>query len=492
MTDARKFLLKIRQTRLVRFLCLIRDWQPLTVRGVLAIALSVFAIRSFGIPEMDLVAAILGGGILALTIGVVLIALIVRFRLGRRLEIEGRFDLADPRSRQRTPAGLVLQNSDIPLYFSLAVRRRFDHDGVLTSTHVATGREGEPGRRHLIDTVEMPHRGLWRLIGIDLSLSDALGFTNLRWFFPLQTGLEVSALTIPIKPLPIVAASSRSGDQLSLTRDRNGDLFDIKQYDPSDGIKRILWKTYAKSGELVVRRPEPAIIPEGEVVLYLVAQPEDDHVAGALQDYVRQLDLQQITTLFGTDGMFYKPEAELTSPGVDTPGDVVDRVSGGADRRGAHFCVSTEEIQRAINRSVWSPRAGTAEDFESFLQSLQAANHIVHHVIAFGPAGDGPTGAFSARTGSNENAWANKLSDACRRNSIKLTVALVSHELDLNARIEKVRRQALEASLEHKVLGMVRGLVTSNKQSGSAQKLRDLGSRIVQSGADLYIIEGYE
>lgn len=337
-------------------------WQPFTFRGVVALILSVAAIEIYAIPQKDLAAALLGGSIGFLVVLLGLGSIVLRFSLRRALTAEATFE-SNALSHRPVAAGLILRSSTIAPFFALAVQRAFEKNGVSSPKHIARGKDSESGLRYLLDDVWFPHRGVWNLTGLDLTVTDVLGFSSLSWRLPCFTSVEVAAPNITIKTLPIVSASSRAGDQLNLSAERSGDLYDIKPYDPSDGTKRILWKTFAKSGQLVVRRPEPAIVPEGEVAVYLIAEREDDHVAGALQDYIRQLDQQGVKVLFGTDGD--------------------DSLAQATEQSTLGFEPSATQILRTINSGAWSPKAGSGADFNKYLDCLCTGNRSIHEVILF-------------------------------------------------------------------------------------------------------------
>jgi hypothetical protein len=250
-------------------------------------------------------------------------------------------------------------------------------------------------------------------------IGDALGLSRMTWDYPIEASIEVSAANIPIKALPVVAASSRAGDELSVSQERSGDLYDLKPYDPNDGVKRILWKTYAKSGQLVVRRPEPAMIPEGEVAIYLIASREEDYVAGALQSYLKMLHDNQIVVLFGTDGLNSISQEHAGSPGETS------------------YCSTPENIQRAINRSAWSPNAGQATDFQDFLESVEGPGRRIHQVVVFAPlttedSMEQKRVGFSQQY-SDRNVWLKNLQASTNKSHITLSLALVPDSFDLYA-----------------------------------------------------------
>ena len=460
-----------------KILSLLIAYQPFTPFGALAVVLATVGLRVFAIPQFDLIADILCKSVLALVAVVVLLGIAVRLRLGKNAKADLRFDTHRAVSRRPLSSGISLIGSNLPPFFSLEISRRFAEDGVAAPRHIIRGRAQEEGKRTLIDTVAFPHRGYWSVPGVEFTLRDAFGLTAMAWESPAAAGVEVHAKTIPIVPLPIVAASSRAGDQLQQSRERSGDLFDIKPYDPSDGTKRILWKTFAKSGQLVVRRPEPAVIPEGEVAIYLIAGAEDDHVAGALQGYIEQLEANQIVILFGTDGMGeLANEARAAIKETKT-----DSVSGG-------FVTEDESIRRAISRCVWSDAAGTGSDFGRFLRALDAASKPVHNVIVFAP---------------HHGEWFESLARYASNSSVRLTIALVPESLNEEvAAAEIAKRLAkgkwLSALMRHPLQTAFASLseVIQRRSQGQSIKrsesFQKLSNAVRSSGSELLLVEGQD
>jgi len=345
---------KVSHFALFRWLRELGKWQPLTARGFLASVLGVVAIWGLAIPESDLIAYICGGAILILLALLASIGLLLVIRMRRSLTIDVNFtkDELQLLSQRPVNAGIVIKNFRLFPFFNLLVERQFQQNGVDTTQHIVRGYNSESNTCHLIDNVTFPHRGAWNLEKVNFWLNDYFGFISFAFSRQSAITVEVAAPTIAIRPLPVIAASSRAGDQLSLALERSGDLFDIKAYDPSDGVKRILWKTFAHSGQLVVRRPEPAVIPEGEVALYLIANKSEDFVAGAVQSYLQQLWAGEIITLFGCDG--FKSFEYLPSKIIST-----------------------------INHAVWNPESGTGADFEKFCDSLQQDNKLISQMVVF-------------------------------------------------------------------------------------------------------------
>lgn len=460
-----------------KVLAVLLAYQPFTPFGAVAAIAATVGLRVFAIPQFDLIADILGKSVLALIAVVALIGIALRLRLGKHARAELRFDTHQALARRPLASGMQLTGTNLLPFFSLRVTRQFAEEGVSSPVHVIRGRAAEEGKRTVVDTVRFPHRGYWTVPGVKFTLRDAFGLTSMAWEGASNSGIEVHAPTIPIVPLPIVAASSRAGDQMQQSRERSGDLFDIKPYDPSDGTKRILWKTFAKSGQLVVRRPEPAVIPEGEVALYLIAGPEDDHVAGALQGYVDQLEANQIITLFGTDGMSEIPSEARAA---------IKETKSEPGRGG--FVSGEEAIRRAIARCVWSESAGSGADFGRYLRALDAASKPVHNVIVFAP---------------HHGEWFESLARYAANSSVKLTIALVPESLNEEIAAAELSRRlgrdsTWRALLRNPILtmgGVVKALLQRSERGSTmygSESFQKLSNAVRSSGSELLLVEGQD
>ena len=80
-----------------------------------------------------------------------------------------------------------------------------------------------------------------------------------------------------------------------------GDRIDLRNYMPGDPVRYILWKVYARTGQLVVRQPERAFQPANRLSLFLISHPADVAAAGAAW-YTIQNNLLGADWRFGVDG----------------------------------------------------------------------------------------------------------------------------------------------------------------------------------------------
>lgn len=343
--------------------------QPFTLRGALVVVLSVISIYFYAIAQNDLVIAVVAGIALFISALSICVALTLRLLLARSIQIELIFPEGIVHSKSHIPCGIKVEGVSVLPFFSLSLERNFTHKAVKAPLHIIRGRGKTKEIRYLSDYLIFPHRGLWKVDGIRLAVQDIFGLCSISWTYPIEESIEVSPPFCRIRTLSVLASSSKSGEEVSYARERTGDWFDLKPYQPSDGVKRILWKTFAKTRQLVVRRQEPAIIPDGKVAVYLLAKKEEDPVAAAAYDYVRQLEEQEVSVLFGTDAL---EDCFNKEPSTKHPVNPAQ-----------HFTRNLKDILRAINHTVWSFQAGTGMGFQKYIESLRTTDHLIHDVVVF-------------------------------------------------------------------------------------------------------------
>jgi hypothetical protein len=100
-------------------------------------------------------------------------------------------------------------------------------------------------------------RGIYDLESVLISVVDMLGLVAL----PIRKKLTQQLFTLPqplsnktIKAQP--NATEEQVHRIDIPKRMEGELVNYKEFESGDNIQRIVWKIYAKSGELVVRIPE--------------------------------------------------------------------------------------------------------------------------------------------------------------------------------------------------------------------------------------------
>lgn len=283
----------------------------LTSRGLLVLMFLCYLIASPILKETDIIAAVIFYSICAIITAFFLVCLYngITSRKSLKLKIYPPSDNALFEAHQGgvtsgNDCTLVVKTSPVSVFpgFDLRIQIEFEY-GLKPFMHLLSGTSTE--ERILIQNINFPHRGNWKVRMAKCSLSDRLGLTNYNWDIneeDFATSIKVAPPIDHDSTLPTISSSNRSGDSMPDAREKNGDPYDLKPYDPSDGVKKILWKVYAKSGELITRHPEASMTPEGQTVIFCVANYKDDAVCSAALAYVKALEKINIEIFFSCEG----------------------------------------------------------------------------------------------------------------------------------------------------------------------------------------------
>jgi hypothetical protein len=166
------------------------------------------------------------------------------------------------------------------------------------------------------------HRGIWEIAEANYALKDYFGIFKYRWTDNFDSGQSFKIKVFPAKAsylgIPTLASTHKEGDSIVQPPKRSGDYLDMKRYHPSDGAKRILWKLYAKSGELFTRHPEEAVSPSGLAVLYCLSKTKDDRLAQIFSQYITDLERAGIDIMAGCLGSQIRSENRTDSISIAT------------------------------------------------------------------------------------------------------------------------------------------------------------------------------
>ncbi|MEJ7630274.1 MAG: DUF58 domain-containing protein [Nocardioidaceae bacterium] len=162
-----------------------------------------------------------------------------RVQAGQPAQVELRLE-----NPGRTPTGLMLLEDTIP--YVLGSRPRFVVDQLRPKWH-----------REMTYTVRSDVRGRYILGPLSVRLSDPFGFVELSRAFAARTALVVTPV---IHSLP---ATTLSGDW-SGTGDNRPRAFaaagtediTVREYRLGDDLRRVHWRSTARTGEIMVRREE--------------------------------------------------------------------------------------------------------------------------------------------------------------------------------------------------------------------------------------------
>lgn len=340
---------------------------PFTVRGILALGVITLCLLYFGKEHSDLVSSVLGASLFIMLLYFLFSLLLAAPHIKRKITISTEDFTSDFISKRENRSGFKSNALRIPPLFQLTIKRAIANREVLHTTHVLKNSTRTPDNLPLfMDTMFFPHRGIYHTAGYEIELRDILGLTSRSWLHEAPGQYKVYAPNADIAPLPIMAASSQLGDTQTAQNNKSGDLFNLRAYQPGDSLKRILWKVYARSGELIVREPEPAIVPEGEVALYVLAQKREDSVVSCALSYMKTLERQNILYRSGFLGSI------SVSSDYDTAlQQSIESIPEDTER------THTERSHNAKNHIE------ALNTFTDYISSLRNSKMEPHHIVLF-------------------------------------------------------------------------------------------------------------
>ena len=133
-------------------------------------------------------------------------------------------------------------------------------------------------------------------------ITDNFGLARIR--FQRRTLVDVKILPHrgEFKPGQFNAQQYVAGDQISHPDGPpDGDRIEMRRYVPGDPIKLVLWKVFARTGQLLVRTPERAVNISQKTMLHLISCDGDEPAAGICRGWLEGNSVG-IDLLFGSDG----------------------------------------------------------------------------------------------------------------------------------------------------------------------------------------------
>ncbi len=272
----------------------VADLFPATPLGLLVAATAYAARRFFGVEQLDLVLLVVGYAGLGLpVVAVVLVSLAALVLKLRRLRTTsdggGALRLE---TRRRAPTGLVVPS----LWWLPLVQVRWEWERPEGVRVVPQRRFGK-----LVEEVVAQERGEHRGLRRRLVVEDALGLARLA----LRKDDALEVVVVPtagaLRSVPALASFAGGDDQPHPLGVEEGDRIELRRYAPGDPARFIHWKVFARTGKLMVRRHEKALVQARRTVAYLVAGPGDDATAGAARVALETHALGA-EWVFGADG----------------------------------------------------------------------------------------------------------------------------------------------------------------------------------------------
>ncbi len=255
-----------------------RGWCPITGRGALVVAVSAGALWLYAYGELDLVVFALGFA------GIVLVAIATLLTLFTVLGLRRRLQRPEHRhARAVRVARFIEAGERLDTGFALRLPRWLRLAGLSWSWRVPAeapcSLREDDGR--LAEAVRPQRRCEALRLVRAFSVSDAFGLSSLQWDDEVPAGLRVLPQVGRLRDVSLLPALTAADGTSHPAGEPEGDRMEIRRYVPGDSVRDILWKAYARTGQLNVRRPERSVTRQRRTVAYLVAARDDEPAAAA-------------------------------------------------------------------------------------------------------------------------------------------------------------------------------------------------------------------
>jgi hypothetical protein len=156
-------------------------------------------------------------------------------------------------------------------------------------------------RRRLHEESTPARRGLYDQVVRRIEVGDPFGIA--RCAFRVTDPRAVRALPSvgSLKRVEVVRTLAPGEDISNPKGGPDGERADMRAYSPGDPIKFVLWKVFARTGDLILRSPERAFSPAKQTTAFLVTGVGDEAAAGVARLLVETNSLGSKWVL-GADG----------------------------------------------------------------------------------------------------------------------------------------------------------------------------------------------
>ncbi len=144
----------------------------------------------------------------------------------------------------RTPSGALLLEDQVP--YVLGSRPRFVLSGI-----------AQGWRREIAYQVRSDVRGQFQIGPMSVRVSDPFGLVELGRAFRTTVPLTVTPRTVPLPNIPLGGGWTGSGDNRPRAfATGSAEDVTVREYRRGDELRRVHWRSSARTGQLMVRREE--------------------------------------------------------------------------------------------------------------------------------------------------------------------------------------------------------------------------------------------
>jgi len=284
----------MRARRWIRRLARGLDWLPLAAPGALLAALAGLVLWYYGFRELDLLLLV------AAVACLLVVALCALGVLGAGLALRRWLHAATPAALpERIETDVWLRTGfalpDWPLPW-LTLTLRWQEPAAVASRLLP-----QVGGGAWLEEMRASRRAQLEQVERVIEVRDVFGLTRVRvrdvrparsWILPNPHRLAQAEVVV----------TRAGGDGIPHPAGTpEGDRAEIRRYAPGDSARDVLWKTFARTGLLMVRKPERSLEPARQVSAYLMAGARDEAAAAAARRALESGALGE-GWRFGADG----------------------------------------------------------------------------------------------------------------------------------------------------------------------------------------------
>ncbi len=266
---------------------------PLTPTGVVAAAMAYGGLRWYGWQRVDHVLFAATGTLLAAIALVTLVTLLATLVLWLGLWTQ----------RRAPEEGRVIEaESEIFSGFRMPRLRfwPFVQVGAFWRAPRTVQVQWQVEGKWAVEVIRPRERGRITEVVRTFEVRDIFGLTSVRFALRWPVDLTVMPMQGFLSISPVVRESG--GDGYSHPAGTaEGEMIEMRRYQPGDPLRMVLWKVYARTRRLLVRMPERAIAPQRNMVLYMVAGAGDEPSASLARTVLERSD-EATQYVFAADG----------------------------------------------------------------------------------------------------------------------------------------------------------------------------------------------
>ena len=276
-------------TKMMQTLYTILGWLPFTIGGAIFFAVSLATLWWVGIQRVDLIFVIIGAvGSVISVIGMLctLCAGIVVYMHMREIPYETSTMMVGV---EQESAFLLQAPWWIPL-----IQTEWNY---ITKEFSVISNQTQD----IVTKILPKRRGIYTNIQRNIVVGDAFGICRVSFGGQQETHIRVLPDTRKLHYLDILQGLQGGTEIANPYGKPMGDRIDMRMYAKGDPIRYVLWKIYARTGELLVRTPELALEPVKKMLVYLIVSPADT-VSASVATMAIQSDMLGDNWTFSVDG----------------------------------------------------------------------------------------------------------------------------------------------------------------------------------------------